>query len=327
MTDESGIDYAAHIEALLDGGARPAGLLRRLHGQHAHRRPRPRGRQRDRRRGQAARRPRRLGQADAHLARRPRRLVVRRTRRSAATCCSSRSSLASGANGLRGDAAGRRADRRADGRPAQRRGGRRPRHGRSPAPTTSSSTRPPGATRRPTGTRRSRRSPRRRSPPSRSPVTAASASFASDTAGATFQCRLDGGAFVACASPRQFAGLAAGQHTIEVRASAGGRTDSTPAARGFTIASDHARGGGSEPPVGGGESGGPGTQPGDGGGVLGEQCGPLASARGRPDASRPQLERRRRHAARDVPGDGAALPRPPPAPARASATSGRARSP
>ena len=152
----------------------------------------------------------------------------------------------------------------------------------------------------------------------------ASASFASDTAGATFQCRLDSGAFVGCASPRQFTGLAAGQHTIEVRATAGGKTDSTPAARGFTIASA-TPGGNSEPPVGGGESGGPGTQPGR---RRARRAGrPLASAHGRPDESRPQLEHRHRHAARDVPGDGAALPRPPPAPPRASATSGRARSP
>ena len=36
LTDESGIDYAAHIEALLDGALGAAGLLRRLHGEHAH---------------------------------------------------------------------------------------------------------------------------------------------------------------------------------------------------------------------------------------------------------------------------------------------------
>ena len=85
-----------------------------------------------------------------------------------------------------------------------------------------------------------------------------------------FECRLDGGPFVGCAAPRQFTGLAAGQHIIEVRATAGSRTDSTPAARGFTIASATPGGGGGAPPVGGGESGGPGTQP--GGGVLGEQA-------------------------------------------------------
>ena len=59
--------------------ARLRRLLRRLHGQHAHRRRRQPRRRRHHRRGPGARRAGGLGRADARLARRPQRLVVRRT--------------------------------------------------------------------------------------------------------------------------------------------------------------------------------------------------------------------------------------------------------
>ncbi len=73
----------------------------------------------------------------------------------------------------------------------------------------------------------------------------ARADFTSDVPGATFACRVDGGAFSACASPKQYAGLAVGQHTFEVRATdpVEGTTDATPAARGFTVVSDPGTGG------------------------------------------------------------------------------------
>ena len=64
----------------------------------------------------------------------------------------------------------------------------------------------------------------------------AQAEFTSDAPGATYECRLDGGAFAACATPRQYAGLAPGQHTFQVRAVDPASTaDPTPAERIFTV--------------------------------------------------------------------------------------------
>jgi hypothetical protein len=60
--------------------------------------------------------------------------------------------------------------------------------------------------------------------------------FTAGEAGATFQCRVDAGAWLACSSPRTTAKLADGTHTFRVRASdAAGNLDLTPAQRSFKV--------------------------------------------------------------------------------------------
>lgn len=65
---------------------------------------------------------------------------------------------------------------------------------------------------------------------------AASVSFTSDDPQATFQCRLDLGAWTACASPLELSGLADGPHTIDVRAvDPAGNEDTAPATRSWNV--------------------------------------------------------------------------------------------
>lgn len=59
--------------------------------------------------------------------------------------------------------------------------------------------------------------------------------FEADVAGATFACSLDQAAFTACTSPYAVTSLAEGDHTLRVRATAGGLTDATPDSFAWTV--------------------------------------------------------------------------------------------
>ena len=69
-------------------------------------------------------------------------------------------------------------------------------------------------------------------------VSSSSASFAfgSDGVGATFECKLDEGAFEPCSPPKEYAPLGDGAHTFQVRAiDAGGNPDPSPASRTWSV--------------------------------------------------------------------------------------------
>jgi CSLREA domain-containing protein len=60
--------------------------------------------------------------------------------------------------------------------------------------------------------------------------------FTSDEPGSRFQCRLDGGRYRACKSPRRYRGLRPGKHVFRVRAvDAAGNVDRTPVKRRFEV--------------------------------------------------------------------------------------------
>lgn len=60
--------------------------------------------------------------------------------------------------------------------------------------------------------------------------------FSSPDAGASFECKLDAGAWAACSSPKVYENVANGAHTFSVRArDLGGNRDPSPATRSFTL--------------------------------------------------------------------------------------------
>jgi DNA-binding beta-propeller fold protein YncE len=59
--------------------------------------------------------------------------------------------------------------------------------------------------------------------------------FASDQAGASFECAVDGQAFTACATPTTLGPLTDGDHRLTVRAVTGGDPDPSPASRTFSV--------------------------------------------------------------------------------------------
>src|SRR5215211_1068838 len=66
--------------------------------------------------------------------------------------------------------------------------------------------------------------------------TGASFELGSDEGWVSFECRLDGGAFEPCPSPKQYTGLSDGPHTFEARATdLAGNADGSPASRSWTV--------------------------------------------------------------------------------------------
>ena len=72
-------------------------------------------------------------------------------------------------------------------------------------------------------------------PPDPSGSGNASFSFSDSESGVGFRCRLDGGGFSACTSPKAYSGLGEGPHTFEVRALDGAGNESTGATHSWTI--------------------------------------------------------------------------------------------
>jgi parallel beta-helix repeat protein len=75
-------------------------------------------------------------------------------------------------------------------------------------------------------------------PPANTTNTSARFDFTTPESAATFQCKLDGGAYAACTSPKNYTALAAGAHNFSVRAiDPADNIDETPATYAWTISS------------------------------------------------------------------------------------------
>jgi hypothetical protein len=73
------------------------------------------------------------------------------------------------------------------------------------------------------------------SPAAATNSTSANFTFTSTVAGSAFQCSLDNAAPALCTSPKSYTKLKVGNHHFQVRATAGGQTDPTPASFDWTI--------------------------------------------------------------------------------------------
>jgi hypothetical protein len=73
-------------------------------------------------------------------------------------------------------------------------------------------------------------------PSSVTTATAATIAFSASESGSTFECKLDSGAYAACASPKTYSGLGVGSHQFSVRAKdAAGNLDATPATQSWKV--------------------------------------------------------------------------------------------
>jgi hypothetical protein len=73
-------------------------------------------------------------------------------------------------------------------------------------------------------------------PESSTVATEASFTFTASEAGSTFACKLDGGSWSSCSSPKSYSTVAVGSHQFSVRATdAAGNTDTTPASESWTV--------------------------------------------------------------------------------------------